>query len=72
VIVVVRAIYFAESLIEFESVRARSYPAWYMKTRKNAYLPAMLLVTVSLVDVAPLIAVQLVRGAALQMYHWYL
>jgi hypothetical protein len=72
VIAVARAIYFAESLITFESVRARSYPAWYMKTRKKAYLPAILLVTLRFTDVAPLIGVQLVRGALLQLYHWYL
>ena len=43
-----------------------------MKTRKNAYFPAILLVTVSLVDVAPVMALHLVRCAVGQLYHWYL
>ena len=69
VIVVARTIYLAESLITFESVRARSYPAWYMKTRRNAYLPAVVFVTVNLVDVAPVMALHLVRCAVGQLYH---
>jgi hypothetical protein len=43
-----------------------------MKTRKNAYLPTISLVTESFADVAPLIGAQRVRDALLQLYHWYL
>jgi hypothetical protein len=64
-----RAIYFAESLITFESVRARSLPYWNMVTRRKAYLPAILLVTVRLSDVAPLMALHLVRCAVAQLNH---
>jgi hypothetical protein len=43
-----------------------------MVTRKKAYLPAILLVTLRFTDVAPLITLHLVRRAVVQLYHWYL
>jgi hypothetical protein len=43
-----------------------------MVTRKKAYLPAILLVTLRFTDVAPLITLHLVRRAVAQLYHWYL